>query len=43
MTFEIFHSLANMNCPVQRVIEVSGTNEHVNDGEAWTGPGSLDS
>jgi len=27
--------------PVQRVIEVSGTNEHVNDGEAWTGPGTL--
>ena len=27
--------------PVQRVIEVSGTNEHVNDGEAWIGPGTL--
>ena len=27
--------------PVQRVIEVPGTDEHVNDGEAWTGPGSL--
>ena len=27
--------------PVQRVIEVSGTDEHVNDGEAWTGPGTL--
>jgi leucyl-tRNA synthetase len=27
--------------PVQRVIEVPGTNEHLNDGEAWTGPGTL--
>ena len=27
--------------PVQRVIEVAGTNEHLNDGEAWTGPGTL--
>ena len=27
--------------PVQRVIEVSGTDEHLNDGEAWTGPGTL--
>ena len=27
--------------PVQRVIEVPGTDEHVNDGEAWTGPGTL--
>ncbi len=27
--------------PVQRVIEVSGTDEHVNDGEAWIGPGTL--
>ena len=27
--------------PVQRVIEVPGTDEHVNDGEAWTGAGTL--
>ena len=27
--------------PVQRVIEVAGTNEHLNDGEAWTGPGTM--
>ena len=27
--------------PVRRVIEVSGADEHVNDGEAWTGNGTL--
>jgi len=26
---------------VQRVVEVAGSNEHLNDGEAWTGPGTL--
>ena len=27
--------------PVQRVIQMDGTDEHSNDGEAWTGPGTL--
>ena len=27
--------------PVQRVILVDGADEHLNDGEAWTGPGTL--
>ena len=27
--------------PVQRVIQIDGTDEHSNDGEAWTGPGTL--
>ena len=27
--------------PVLRVIEVSGTDEHLNDGEAWTGAGTM--
>ena len=27
--------------PVQRVIQVDGADEHLNDGEAWTGPGTL--
>ena len=27
--------------PVKRVIEVSGSDQHLNDGEAWTGPGTL--
>ena len=27
--------------PVHRVIQMDGTDEHSNDGEAWTGPGTL--
>jgi len=27
--------------PVQRVIQMDGTDEHSNDGESWTGPGTL--
>ncbi|WP_413746400.1 leucine--tRNA ligase [Synechococcus sp. MIT S9507] len=27
--------------PVQRVIQMDGADEHLNDGEAWTGPGTL--
>ena len=27
--------------PVQRVIQINDTDEHSNDGEAWTGPGTL--
>ena len=27
--------------PVKRVIQVDGADEHLNDGEAWTGPGTL--
>ena len=27
--------------PVKRVIQMDGADEHLNDGEAWTGPGTL--
>ena len=36
-----FRFARSYELPVHRVIKMDGANEHLNDGEAWTGPGSL--